>query len=317
MGLTGKNILVTGGAGFIGSHLVERLAEFSSNIIVTYRSISPRSYFFLNRLNHKVTLVHCDKKDFKRILDVITKYEIDYIFHLAAQPIVTTAFYNPRETFETNVMGTVNILEAARLYGQVKGIVVTSSDKAYGKIKRASEKTPISGDHPYETSKASADLVSSTYFKTYSLPITITRFGNVYGEGDINFSRIVPGLMKSLVLKKRLELRSDGTFVRDYVYVKDVVDGLILLISNIKSVQGEVFNLSSWQNFSVVDLIKVIERALKMKVNYKVKNTSINEISHQSINFSKIKRTLGWQPKRTLEKTSQDIFEWYKNFLTA
>lgn len=316
-GLANSNILVTGGSGFIGSHLVEKLLEISPNVIVPIRSSNPNSYFFLHGLDKKTVLVHSDKKDFKRTLDILTKYEIDYIFHLAAQPIVNTAFYNPLETFETNVMGTVNVLEAARLYGNIKGIIVASSDKAYGKIERANEKSPIAGDHPYETSKASADLISYTYFKTYASPVVITRFGNVYGKGDVNFSRIVPGIMRSLVLNKKLEIRSDGTFVRDYVNVLDIVDGMILLISNIKKVKGEAFNLSSKENLSVLQLIKLIEKSLRRRLNYKILNNSINEIRHQSINFSKIKTAMGWQPKRSLEKTSKDIFAWYQNFLTV
>jgi len=314
MVLVGKNILVTGGTGFIGSHLVERLIAEGSNVVVPYQSLNPKSYFFRTKLDKSVVLVQKDLKNFKRTSDVITKYEIDYIFHLAAQSIVPTAYYNPLEALETNIMGTANVLEAARLYGKVQGIIVVSSDKAYGKIPQASEADPLSGDHPYETSKAAADLLAHTYFRTYHLPVAITRFGNVYGEGDINFSRIIPGIAKSIVKNELLILRSNGKFVRDYVYVKDVVGALILLMRNIKSIQGEAFNISSEENLSVLQLIKTIERRLMKEIKYRIANKTYNEIPKQSINFQKIKTQLGWHPKANINNTIVNILDWYRVF---
>ena len=266
MGLAGKNILVTGGTGFIGSHLVKQLIWEKANIIVPYQSLNPKSYFYSENLNKHLILVQKDLKNFKRTIDIVTKYEIDFIFHLAAQSIVPTGYYNPLETFETNIIGTANVLEAARLYGRVQGIIVVSSDKAYGKIPKASEKDPLSGDHPYETSKAACDLITTTYFKTYNLPTVVVRFGNVYGEGDINFSRIIPGAIKSLIKNEVLQIRSDGKYVRDYVYVKDVVDSLILISKNINEIKGEVFNISSDENLSVFAIIKKIENVLSRKI---------------------------------------------------
>ncbi len=315
-GLTRKNVLVTGGSGFIGSHLVKRLIEIGSNVFVPYRSMNPNSYFFLSDLHSRATLIHSDKKDFKRIMDVVTKYEIEYIFHLAAQPIVTTAFHNPVETFETNIMGTVNILEAARLYGKVRGIVVVSSDKAYGKIPRASEKDPLSGDHPYDVSKSASDLIAQSYFHTYRMPVTVCRFGNVYGEGDINFNRIVPGIIKSLILNEVLYIRSNGKFIRDYVYVEDVVDGMVLVQKNIMKAKGHAFNLSSNENLSVIELVKKIEKIINKKIKYKITSSSINEIPRQSVDFRKISGMFNWSPKHTLNKKIADILSWYKAYFS-
>ncbi len=312
MGLAGRNILVTGGIGFIGSHLVQKLVDLKSRVIVPYQSIDPKSYFITCALDKKSTLAVCDLKDFRRVFDVVTKYEIDYIFHLGAQSIVTVAYDNPLETFETNVLGTVNVLEAARLYSRVKGILVTSSDKAYGKIPRASEINPVGGDHPYETSKAAADLIATTYFRTYNLPVVVTRFGNVYGEGDLNFTRIVPGIMQSLVQKEVLQIRSNGKYVRDYVYVGDVIDASIMLVKNIKSSRGEAFNISSLENLSVLELVKKIEEILGGKTKYKILSNAINEIPKQSVNFAKIRKTFGWKPKNNLKSTIPSICEWYK-----
>jgi len=314
MGLAGKNILVTGGTGFIGSHLVKQLITEKANIIVPYQSLNPKSYFYSEDLNKHLILVQKDLKNFKRTIDIVTKYEIDFIFHLAAQSIVPTGYYNPLETFETNIIGTANVLEAARLYGRVQGIIVVSSDKAYGKIPKASEKDPLSGDHPYETSKAACDLITTTYFKTYNLPTVVVRFGNVYGEGDINFSRIIPGAIKSLIKNEVLQIRSDGKYVRDYVYVKDVVDSLILLSKNINKIKGEVFNISSDENLSVFAIIKKIENVLSEKIKSEVLKNAVNEIPRQSINYSKIKRRLGWKPKKNLAITLNDIYKWYLDY---
>lgn len=314
MGLAGKNVLVTGGTGFIGSHLVAHLVEKKCNVIVPYQSLNPKSLFFEQKLNDKTILVQKDLKNFRRTFDIVTKYEIDFIFHLAAQAIVTTAYHNPVETFETNIMGTVNILEAARLYGKVKGILVTSSDKAYGKIPKAKETDPLSGDHPYETSKSAADLIAKTYFKTYGLPVIVTRFGNVYGEGDINFSRIIPGIMKAMIKNETLYVRSNGKHIRDYVYVKDVVKACVLLAQNINSVKGEAFNISSRENLLVLEVIKKAERILKSKIKYEILSETINEIPAQSINFNKIHILLGWTPNDSFNTTIEKIYNWYVGY---
>lgn len=309
-----KNILVTGGTGFIGSHLVERLLAQKCNLIVPYQSLNPKSYFGSQRFARKVVLVQKDIKNFKRTLDIVTKYEIDFIFHLAAQATVPTAYYNPLETLETNIIGTANILEAARLYGKVGGIIVVSSDKAYGKIPKATEKKPLSGNHPYEVSKLAGDLLATTYFKTYGLPAVVVRFGNVYGEGDINFSRIVPGSIAALIKKEILLIRSDGKYVRDYVYVGDIIDALLALATNIKKNAGEAFNISSDENLSVIELVKKIEKVLNQKIKYTIQNIAVNEIPIQSVNWNKIKKILGWKPKMSLEKTLGQIYDWYKAY---
>ena len=314
MELAGKNVLVTGGTGFIGSHLVKRLILEKANIVVPYQSLNTKSYFYSEGLNKQVILAQKDLKNFKRTIDIVTKYEIEFIFHLAAQSIVPTAYHNPLETFETNIMGTANVLEAARLYGKVQGIIVVSSDKAYGKIPKANENDALSGDHPYETSKAACDLVATTYFATYGLPVAVVRFGNVYGEGDINFSRIIPGALRSIIKNESLLIRSNGKYVRDYVYVGDVIEALILLSKNITKVKGEVFNISSNENLSVLEIVENVGEILGKKINYRIQKNAINEIPRQSISFNKLKKRFGWKPKNNLKKTIPSIFNWYKNY---
>lgn len=314
--LNGKNILVTGGNGFIGSHLVEMLLKKGSRVVIPYRSIDPYSYFSSKKMSSFVTLAQCDLKDFERVFDIVTKYEIDYIFHLGAQAIVTAAYHNPKETIVTNVLGTVNLLEAVRLYGKVKGIIIASSDKAYGKSSTMYVETDaLRGDHPYEVSKSAEDLIAYSYFKTYGLPVVIARFGNVYGEGDMNFTRIVPGIIKSVITKDLLHLRSDGSYIRDYIYVKDVAQGYILLAEHVAAVKGEAFNFGSDDSLSVMDVIKLAEKSLRVIIPYTIDNTAINEIPRQQLDFTKIRNSIGWKPKFKMKKVLPLIKRWYKNYL--
>ena len=316
--LSGKNVLVTGGTGLVGSHLVERLLERGAKVFCTVRSKNPQSYFYQHKFDERVVTVDCDITNAARVFDVVSKYEIEYIFHLAAQPIVATSFINPHETFNSNILGTVNVLEAARRTPYIKGVVVASSDKAYGKdCLDAKEDQPLAGDHPYDVSKSATDLIAQTYYNTYGLPVAITRFGNIFGPGDLNMNRIVPGIMKSILREETLEIRSDGQFVRDYVYVKDVVEGYLLLAENIESVKGEAFNFSTGYNFSVLGLIETISASLGKECKYLVKNNQKNEIPFQSLNYRKATERLGWKPLYTLDQGIAETYEWYKQLLAA
>ena len=309
--LKSKNILVTGGAGFIGSHLVDRLIEEGGRVVVIDNLSSGRK----ENLNPKAKFYKIDIRD-PKIREIFKKENPEIVFHLAAQPIVETAYENPIETLEINIMGTVNILESCRLKGNLKSIVVVSSDKAYGKAKKLpyTEKTPLAGDHPYEVSKTATDLIAQTYFKTYNLPVIIARFGNNFGPRDLNFSRIIPGIFESIIKNKELLIRSDGKMVREYVYVKDIVDGCIRLAKNINKIRGEAFNFGSKNIFSVIEVIKKIEEILKIKVNYKILDVAKNEIPEQYLDWRKAKKILGWQPKTSFEEGIKESFNWYKDF---
>ena len=313
-----KNVLVTGGTGFVGSHLIEELLNQGANIITTFEYTDPLSYFMVKGFDKKVTMAKVDVGHYDEVFDLVTKFEVEYIFHLAAQAIVTTAYANPRRTLESNIMGTTNILESARIYPKVKAVVVASSDKAYGKLGVGKdtyvETDRLKGDHPYDVSKSATDLIANMYFKTYQIPVVTTRFGNIYGEGDNNFSRIIPAIMKALINKNTLELRSDGKSVRDYLYVKDVARGYLMLANNIEESKGEAFNFGSNDTLSVIELIEEIEKSLKMKVPYKVLNIAKNEIPYQSLNYDKIKK-IGWKNESLVSKTSKWIFDWYKRIL--
>lgn len=311
-GLRNKNILITGGAGFIGGHLVDELVNAGANVTVPYLDIDPRSIFSLRNLGKKVTCQIVDIVNYKDIYTLILENRIEFIVHLAAQTLVTLAYKNPYETLETNIMGTVNILEAARTISSVKSVIVASSDKAYGKTKNAyTEDSPLAGDHPYDVSKSSADLISQAYHKTYGVPVVVTRFGNVYGEGDLHFDRIIPGICQAIIRKELLLLRSDGSYVRDYLYVKDVVNGYIHLLTHIDKTAGEAYNFSSSETFSVLDLIREAEKILDLTIPYKIMNSAKNEIPYQHLDDSKMS-SLGWVNKYSLQDCLPQVLGWYR-----
>lgn len=305
-------ILVTGGAGFIGSHLAEALLAKHYNVVVPYIEIDSRSYFKTEKLYKNVVLQRVDIKNPHAVLDLFKKYAITYVFHLAAQTLVTVAYKDPYETLNTNIMGTVNILEAVRLHKSIRGVIFASSDKAYGKTdKPYTENFPLKGDHPYDVSKSSADLIVQAYYKTYAVPVVITRFGNIYGEGDLHMDRIIPGICESIIKRETLQVRSDGNFIRDYIYVKDVVNGYITLLKNIDKIHGEAFNFSSKENLSVLALIRKAEKTLGVKIPYKILNVAKNEIPYQHL-VDKKARKLGWKNNYSIESTLPEVLKWYK-----
>lgn len=313
--IKGKRILVTGGAGFIGGHLVGKLADLKAKVLVIDIKIDPKSYFAQNKLEKKCKFSFVDIRSRKAVETFFSKNKIDYVFHLAAEPIVEQAFDDPYSTFDTNIMGTVNILEVVRTNKNIKGIIIASSDKAYGKTDKAyTEESPLRADHPYDTSKASADLISHAYFATYGLPVVVTRFGNVYGDGDFHFDRIIPGICKAIIKNEVLGVRSDGTYVRDYLYVKDVVSGYVFLLKNLSQIKGETFNFSSSDTLSVLDLVKKAEKILGKKIKYKILNTAKNEIPYQHLNDLKVRR-LGWKPVFNIGNSMEDVLKWYKEVL--
>lgn len=307
--LNNKKILITGGAGFIGHNLANELAKQGNKIIVVDDLSSGKK----ESLDKKIKFCKIDVRS-KKIAEIFKKEKPQIIFHLAARPLVQDAYNNPYEVIEVNVMGTVNVLEACRKQKGIESIVVVSSDKAYGKTKELpyKEEHPLQGDHPYDFSKSATDLLAKTYFATYGLPIKITRFSNVYGPGDTNFSRIIPDIISAVIKNKELQIRSDGKMIREYTYIKDIVSGCIKLASHNANF-GEAFNFGSENVFNVLDMIKKSENALGKKINYKILNITKNEIPAQYLDWSKAKNILNWQPETSLEKGIQETHDWFKS----
>jgi len=309
-----KNIIITGGAGFIGSNLANELAKQDNKVIVIDDLSSGKKDNLTLRHGSGQAKIKFYKADVrsKRIAEIFKKEKPQIVFHLAARPLVQDAYKNPYEVIEVNVMGTVNVLEACRRQKNIESIIVVSSDKAYGKAKDLpyKEEHPLQGDHPYDFSKSATDLLAKTYFTTYGLPIKITRFSNVYGPGDANFSRIIPDIIESVIKNKELQIRSDGKMIREYTYVKDIVLGCIKL-ANHNANFGEAFNFGSENVLNVLDMIKKSEDALGKKINYKILNIAKNEIPAQYLDWSKAKNVLGWKPEVTLEYGIKETYNWF------
>jgi len=253
---------------------------------------------------------------------ILNEYEIDTVFHLAAQTIVGIANRNPISTFETNIKGSWNILEACRRNHLVKRIIIASSDKAYGahKVLPYCEETPLRGSHPYDVSKSCTDLIASTYYNTYRLPVCITRCGNFYGGGDLNFNRVVPGTIRSVIFNERPVIRSDGTFIRDYFYILDAVNAYLSLAQKMDelNIHGEAFNFSNEIQLTVLELVKKILKVMdKEDIEPVILNEASGEIIHQYLSATKAKTILGWEPKYTIEQGLKETVDWYIKFFNA
>lgn len=311
----GKNVFVTGGIGFLGSWLVKDLVEKGAHVVVLVGDNDPRSNFYRFNLEKKSVIIHGYLQDHHLLVRILNDYEINYVFHLAAQPIVTIANKNPFSTFESNIRGTYNLLEACRIHGKTECVVVASSDKAYGSHDKLPyyEHAPLKGEHPYDVSKSCTDLLTNCYFKTYNLPVVITRSGNFYGGGDFNFSRIVPDTVMSVINGKQPIIRSDGTFIRDYIYVKDVVDAYMKLAENIHKpeVCGHAFNISTDKKHTVLDMVNTILKVMNSNLQPVILNQVKSEIKHQYLSGGKIRNAINWEPKYDLEAGLKETAQWY------
>lgn len=310
-----KKVLVTGFEGFLGSNLVRVLLNQGAKVIgidiKTFRDetiLSPGEYSKMVVYKGSVT----NRSLVRRIL---RKHRVKVIFHLAAEAIVGRSQANPLRAFNSNIAGTWEVLEAARQQGKIESIVVASSDKAYGSHKKLPyrEDTALIAKHPYDVSKSCADLITHAYFYSYGLPVVITRCGNIYGPGDFNFSRIVPDAIRCALTGKRLLIRSDGKFTRDYVYIDDIVYGYIGLAENLQrlNLSGEAFNFSDENPIEVIKIVEKIYGILRKKANYKILNQAKCEIRHQYLASGKARRILKWKPGKNLEDGLRDTVKWY------
>ncbi|MBD3164419.1 NAD-dependent epimerase/dehydratase family protein [Candidatus Woesearchaeota archaeon] len=312
-----KKVFLTGADGFIGAWLAEGLIEKGAEVFVIIRDIKKICGLDLLKIKNKVEIINGDIIDLKCIERIINEKEIDTVFHLAAQALVSIANKSPISTFESNIRGTWNILEACRLKSGVKRIIIASSDKAYGSQKELpyKEESPLLGIYPYDASKACADIIARSYFETYNLPVSVTRNANTYGGGDLNTSRIIPGAICTMIKRKEFEIRSDGTPERDYMYVKDAVDAYLTLGKNLnKKAKGEAFNFGTGNPISVKKLIYLIAKQMGIKdFKSKIRGEAKNEIDRQFLDISKVKKFFGWEPRYSIEEGLQETIQWYKS----
>lgn len=313
-----KNVFVTGGTGFLGSYLVKQLVNYGANVTILVRDYIPQSNIYIGEEHNKVNVVNGVLEDYSVIERILGEYEIDTIFHLAAQAIVGVANRNPLGTFKSNIEGTWNILEAARRSPLIKQVIVASSDKAYGDQEKLpyDENMPLQGKHPYDVSKSCTDLISQTYFETYKLPVCITRCGNLYGGGDLNFNRIIPQSIQSILNGEAPVIRSDGSFIRDYFYVEDAVSAYINLAEKIQDLNlgGQAFNFSNEIQLTVLELTDKILKVMGSNLKPIILNQGSNEIKHQYLSAQKARDLLGWKPEYTIDEGLSKTVDWYKNF---
>ena len=314
--------LVTGANGLLGGWLVRRLLDAGADVVCLVRDWVPQSEFVRARLIDRVKVVNGDVRSQTLLERVLGEYEIDTVIHLAAQTIVGIANRNPVSTFKTNIGGTWALLEACRRSPTVKQIVVASSDKAYGEHKQLpyNEDAPLMGRHPYDVSKSCADLIAQSYATTYNLPVAITRCGNFYGGGDLNWNRIVPGTIRSVLRGQRPVIRSDGKFVRDYFYAEDGAAANMILAERMavdKELVGQAFNFSNESQVTVSELVDRILQSMGSNLEPDVRNEAVNEIREQYLSAAKAREVLGWKPLFTLDEGLGRTIEWYREFLGA
>ena len=321
--LHGHRVLITGATGLVGSWVAHRLLEHGAQVVALIRDADPQSEFIRSGDITRSTVVNGQLEDFATVERAINEQAVDTVLHFGAQTIVGTAQRSPLATFEANIRGTYHLLEACRVHPElVQRVVVASSDKAYGdaQVLPYTEDMPLQGRHPYDVSKSCTDLLAFTYAVSYKLPVTVARCGNIFGGGDLNWSRIVPGTIRSYLRGERPVLRSNGRNLRDYVYAADIVDAYLLLAEHAaeEGVRGEAFNFSPESQVDVLTITRTIQQLMQRPdLEPVILDQAQAEIKDQYLDSSKALNRLGWRPNHTLDEGLAATVAWYRNFLGA
>jgi CDP-glucose 4,6-dehydratase len=314
-----RPVFVTGATGLLGGWLVQELVHQGADVIALVRDSVPRSLLEREGLLDRITTVRGSLEEFSQMHRALCEYSVDTVFHLAAQPLVGVAKLDPMATLESNIRGTWHVLEAARLSG-ARRIIVASSDKAYGPSDHLPyrETDPLCGRFPYDVSKSCADLIAGMYATTFSLPVAVVRCANLFGGGDLNFSRLIPDLIRSTLRGERFVIRSDGKFVRDFLYVQDAVSGYLLLaeqMAGLHSLAGEAFNFSLQLRLNVLEIVQATLHLIgRPDLQPVVENKASSEIREQYMDSEKARRVLGWSPRYSLEAGLRETIAWYASF---
>jgi len=317
----GRTAFVTGATGLVGSALCRRLLDEGAKVVALVRDWDPQSELIRSGTIQGCHVVSAPLEDYQRLELALAEHEVDTVFHLGAQALVGPALRCPRATFDSNIRGTYNLLDACRVHGDlVRRVVVASSDKAYGEVERLpyTEDMPLAGRHPYDVSKSCTDLLAQTYAHTYGLPVVVARCGNIFGPGDLNWSRLVPGTIRRALAGLPPLLRSDGRYTRDYLYVKDVVEAYLALAEGVASpgIRGEAFNFSPEKPLSVLEMARLVLEVLgRSDLEPVIQNVAQAEIRDQFLDASKARRLLGWSCRYTLREGLGETVAWYQAFL--
>lgn len=315
-----RNVFVTGATGLLGSWMTEELLRRGANVTCLIRDWVPESRLVNSGAVGRVNAVRGELENYDTLARALNEYEIDSVFHLGAQTIVGTALRAPLSTFEANIRGTWNLMEACRVNAKVQRVVVASSDKAYGEQEQLpyTEDAPMQSRYPYDVSKSCSEFVALSYFHTYQTPVAITRCGNLFGGGDLNFNRLIPGTIRSVLRDEAPIIRSDGKFIRDYFYVRDAVDAYLTLAESLpdEKFNGQAFNFSTETPVSVLELVdEILKLTGKTHLVPKVMNEASREIQKQYLSCAKAKSMLGWQSKYSLEEGLKEAIAWYQTIL--
>lgn len=317
----GEVAFVTGAYGFIGGHLTQRLVDEGADVVILRRDRPAHSLLLIEGVEQRCSIAEGDLSDHQSLLRVLNEYGVTTVFHLAAQAIVAVANRSPLSTFETNVRGTWNLLEAARLAPTVERVVVASSDKAYGRHEELPyrEDAKLQPTYPYDTSKAAADLIARSYAETYGLAVAVTRLANVYGGGDFNFSRLVPETACAVLAGRRPVIRSDGSPERDFIYAADAVDAYLAIADGLRDPAnaGLAFNAGAGRPWPVLEIVRAMLDAADSDLEPDVRGAGVpeGEIDRQYLDSSLIAQRLGWEPQWSLTQGMRATFEWYERVL--
>ena len=318
-----RRVFVTGGTGLLGGWLVQALLERGAHVVGLVRDSVPRSRLVAERVIDRIDVVRGDVTDYYCVERALAEYEVERVFHLAAQTIVGIGNRWPLSTFETNVRGTWNVLEASRRQPTVRSVIVASSDKAYGDQERLpyEETAPLQGRHPYDVSKSAADLIAQSYWTSFGLHVAITRCGNLFGGGYLNWNRLVPGTIRSVLRETPPIIRSNGRLIRDYLYVEDAVDAYLAVADALlgsDAVAGQAINVSYGEPQSVIDLVtRILTRMGRGDLSPRILDDATNEIVDQYLDATRARKVLGWTPRVGLDEGLTRTIAWYRDLFAA